>query len=732
MGAKTNLLSAIARFATLLACLLPVLLPFQANAQENCSAYAGTMDVEFGPHCLVQGNAPLSGNPSADAVVPDGYASVYVLSRTNGLIIEQISPAPSFIVNSVDVWRIHRLVYDPAALDLAWLELGSSSAYDLQALITQGGGAACGSLSLTGAAAKTMECTEPCTAFASGMEAAPDTVCLVDGQATLAALPVGSSMVPAGFEQRYLLTRTSGLIIEQIAAAPAFTVTEADEWHIVHLIYDPTTLDLGEIIPGTTTAADLESLLLQGGGGICASMNITGAAFIRSMACSTACEADAGTASPDQPDECLVEGVAELQALPDGNAVVPEGYLMTYVLVSGSDQVVIDQNTLGQAAVTASGHYGIHPLVYEPATFDPAAISFGVTTLGELNAQFLQGGGDICASLDLAGASFQVVDCSPSCEADAGTMLSSGQSFCLEQGMAVLTANSYGDTVVPPGYAMGYLLSQGPGLLLLELGPEPLFEVTAPGTYRIHAFVYDPAAWNDLQVQWGTTTAYDLNELLVQGGGTICAGLDLLGTTLAVENCPPPCNAGTDSTITVCMADPPFEMFDLLGGDPCPGGIWSNAANPQVSGIFNPASDAAGAYMYTVADAFGNSFSAVLIINVFECPGIGNHPLASRLPVVEPAEELATGMDRGPVRHGFHRLYLWPNPAIGTVHLLLPFKPAASTMVQLTDATGRAVSASAKPVGNELLLDAAALAPGIWTVRLVHGNDLFIGRFVRQ
>ncbi|MBP9079673.1 MAG: T9SS type A sorting domain-containing protein [Flavobacteriales bacterium] len=464
--------------ASLLAWLLLTAHLLPAAAQP-CSAYAGTLEVAFGPHCLVQGEALLTGAPSSDAVIPAGFSSTYLLTRTNGLIIEQLGSMPAFLVGSVDVWRIHRLVFDPTTLDLGLVQLGQTSAYELQNLIIQGGGEACGSLSMTGAAAKTMECGEPCTAFAAGMAADSTAVCLVDGQATLFATVVGPGIVPAGFEQRFLLSRTNGLIIEQISGMPSFTVSGVDSWRI-------------------------------------------------------------------------------------------------------------------------------HNLVYHPATLDPGTMALGTTTVIELQSLLLQGGGSICASLDISGAPMTTVQCNMEC------------------------------------------------------------------------------------------------------------------------------TAGTDSTITVCLNDPPFTMIDYLGGEPCPGGAWANPANPQVSGTFNPGSDAAGIYTYTVLDPDGQLHMATLTIYVYECPGIGDLHFLGKSPSDTNLEDLATALSC-PADIQLHKaIHVWPNPVVGMAHLALPFSTEASVLaVELTDALGRRATAMTHVSGNELLLDASTLASGLWTVRVARGNSIYHGRFVR-
>ncbi len=604
------------RLFFLLVILFAAAVSMRTMAQSTCEAQAGIITTDFGPICLHNGEATLTGTPDGNAVVPAGFTMAYVLTRTNGLIIEQLGPSPNFAVNTVDVWRIHALVFDPTTLDLSTVQLGVTSAYDVQSLITQGGGAICASLSMTGAAMKTAECEAPCAAFASGMNMDSTTVCLVGGQATLTASPSGPSNVPAGFEVRYLLTRTNGLIIEQQSSTPSFTVNSTDVWRIHNLVYDPSTLDLGTITFGVTSAYDVQYLMLQGGGSICASLDISGA-FVKTGECTPSCFAEAGVVSADQADVCLSKGLATLSGTPDGNATVPDGYELVYLLTQESDiPVILAHAAAPEFTVEASGHYGIHPFVYDPATFELSTLVLGETTLLDLNAQLLQGGGGICASLDMDGADFQVVDCSPSCLADAGSMNSETEVPCLGQDSLSISAISNGDTLVPPGFVMGYWLSQGSDLVLLDLRSSPAFTVIDTGLYHIHAFVYNPFTWSISSVQLGVTTGYDLNLTLTQAGGPICASLDVLGASIQVNACPPACTAGSDASISLCSNTMPLTLLNVLGGDPCPDGMWTVPNGNSFSGIFNPATDAPGAYTYTVGGSFNAPYTATVFVNV--------------------------------------------------------------------------------------------------------------------
>ncbi len=56
-------------------------------------------------------------------------------------------------------------------------------------------------------------------------------------------------------------------------------MTEGGSYTIHTLVYDPNTLDLSIVVPGVTTGFDVNGLLIQGGGSICASLDVAGAAF---------------------------------------------------------------------------------------------------------------------------------------------------------------------------------------------------------------------------------------------------------------------------------------------------------------------------------------------------------------------------------------------------------------------------------------------------------------------
>ncbi|HRH69492.1 MAG TPA: GEVED domain-containing protein, partial [Flavobacteriales bacterium] len=175
--------------------------------------------------------------------------------------------------------------------------------------------------------------------------------------------------------------------------------------------------------------------------GACATYT-TGEVEDYSVIVSPPCDAEAGTLTVLKPVICFNGSSATLAATADGNSNVPEGYETIYVLTSGPELVILQANSTPNFPITEDGSYTIHTLVYDPTTLDLSIIEFGVTTGFDVNALLIQGGGSICASLDVQGGAVSVL------YPDAGT-LSGGGDVCLSGDAVTLTATADGNSNTP-------------------------------------------------------------------------------------------------------------------------------------------------------------------------------------------------------------------------------------------------------------------------------------------
>ncbi|MEO5584197.1 MAG: gliding motility-associated C-terminal domain-containing protein, partial [Flavobacteriales bacterium] len=85
------------------------------------------------------------------------------------------------------------------------------------------------------------------------------------------------------------------------------------------------------------------------------------------------------------------------------------------------------------------------------------------------------------------------------------------------------------------------------------------------------------------------------------------------------EQTPP--NAGSSAGLTVCSNGSPVNLFTALGGSPDNGGQWSRSDGTFTDGTFDPSTDVAGSFTYTVdAIAPCSAASSTIIVSVADAP----------------------------------------------------------------------------------------------------------------
>ncbi len=90
---------------------------------------------------------------------------------------------------------------------------------------------------------------------------------------------------------------------------------------------------------------------------------------------------------------------------------------------------------------------------------------------------------------------------------------------------------------------------------------------------------------------------------LTYGANVLAYTVDVDGclatSTVTITAIEPP-QAGSNTAITVCSSDPPFNLYQALDGNASAGGTWTAPTGSQVSNVFDPAVDPPGMYTYVV------------------------------------------------------------------------------------------------------------------------------------
>ncbi|TBN13726.1 T9SS type A sorting domain-containing protein [Hyunsoonleella pacifica] len=486
---------------------------------EACTADAGTLTADADTVTLTGDSVTINATPDGNIVVPDYYSQIFVLTSGDNLVIEAVDSAPSFAVTAPGKYTIHTLVYDGRPdsanfLNLGIVNFGETTGGDVLEVVMYN--SLCASLDVSGAMI-TVIAPEECTANAGTLAANATEVCST-GEVVISAQPNGDANVPQDYSVLYVLTEGNELIIRQIADTPEFTISGGGNYTIHTFVY-PTDLDLSGVVPNVTTGFDVNGLLIQGGGELCASLDVAGASV-------SIINPDAGTLTAASNAVTLSGGSAILSATPNGDANVPAGYSVLYFLTQGNELLIRQVGGAPEFTVNEAGNYTIHTLVY-PTDLDLGGVVPNETTGFDVNGLLIQGGGSLCASLDVTGAPVMVENEEEICEASSGKMYSPKPIQCLDRNGATIAAKFYQQPNVPEGYAQLYVLTEAFSLTILQVSELPEFTVDHQGFYRIHSLVYNPNTLDLSIVQLGKTTGFDVVNLVTENN--ICASLDVRG-----------------------------------------------------------------------------------------------------------------------------------------------------------------------------------------------------------
>ncbi|MFK8057377.1 MAG: hypothetical protein AB8F78_14730 [Saprospiraceae bacterium] len=391
-----------------------------ATTTAPCAAYAGNITAVASPVMLQNGIARIDAVQDGSAFVPSSYDSVYFLTVGPTEIIVALSiSSPSFSVNTVDTFTVFYLnaeVTDsgsPDFIDLGAIQFGVTTMGDLAADIMDR--EICADLTIPGAEVIVLpDPLAPCAAFASSAIPVLATVPLVNGEATIDAIPDGGASLPANAELTFVLAQGVLQTIIALSDTPQFTVTEAGVYSVHPLAAettDPTSLNFLDrrdwISNGLNVFGAYDVIFAEG---ICADIDFYGAVF--QVTSGSSCAAASGSINVAADTVVLVNQTARISGLPDGNAVIPGSFDRTYVLSYGPNKIIQAISAIPRFDVSTVGDYFIHAWIGE---FDDmssvdyvnlSAIQQGIAPISDIVLQ-IQGSG-ICSSIDEAGAAAHV------------------------------------------------------------------------------------------------------------------------------------------------------------------------------------------------------------------------------------------------------------------------------------------------------------------------------------
>ncbi|MFT7603393.1 MAG: hypothetical protein ACI8VT_000960, partial [Saprospiraceae bacterium] len=222
---------------------------------------------------------------------------------------------------------------------------------------------------------------------------------------------------------------------------------------------------------------------------------------------------NAGTLSIDNTIPCLLStSEGTISATPDGSAVIPCDHTLLYILTEGASNTILDTSSNPIFTFTAIGNYTIHTLIYNAVPsdinfLDLSTITFGATPLSTLNATLNQGGGNICAVLDLTGAEATPINCGGSIGDRVWLDINEdGIQDIDEKGLSGIAVNIYNTSSV----LIASTITQSGGYYKFKNLPE--------GTYRLK--FYPQNGYNVTYKNWASDANLDsdidfLNETAI-------------------------------------------------------------------------------------------------------------------------------------------------------------------------------------------------------------------------
>ena len=134
-------------------------------------------------------------------------------------------------------------------------------------------------------------------------------------------------------------------------------------------------------------------------------------------------------------------------------------------------------------------------------------------------------------------------------------------------------------------------------------------------------------------------------------------GVPPLTTTVEIVVEVLPAAAITNGVLDICETDTATNLFFYLGGSPIAGGTWTDSLGTPFTGIFDPAVDASGDYLYSYSAGGNCPSSGIVTVSVFPAPNAGTDTVMVYC-TSDPVSDLFTVLGGSPVLGG---TWAYPN-----------------------------------------------------------------------
>ncbi len=292
---------------------------------------------------------------------------------------------------------------------------------------------------------------------------------------TLIGTRVESTTSDPGMSSIYLLTNSNGVIV-QLASQPEFLISSQGSYTIHGMVYNPQAYSTNTITLGQTRLADLNAQFVQGGGFICAGLDLVGVR-VEVEACSD-CTASVGALSIDGPTIwCTDNGLASVLNLRVDNSTG----VLVYVVVDEAGQVVkVSANPAVDIAGLSGGSYSVYAVATASAATSPV-----------LGQDFLPLTGCADISQAIVVTALTGSDCNSACQVAAGTVTDiAPRVVCVDVLPTTLAVTASGIT----GSEQRYLITSMSGTITSIQALDGTLELSSSstvGTFRVYLLAYE-------------------------------------------------------------------------------------------------------------------------------------------------------------------------------------------------------------------------------------------------